>query len=211
MITQNLIQRAQKGDKKAIGRILNQSREYISHIANRYKRKANNADLMSAGKLGVARAISNFDTTKGSSFRSFCFSFIREAMIDVIKGKDLIKEPSDSHFPVEFVSLDATYEDEEGHAITLHDVIADPKSYPPDVIVEQREILSEVVELSQRERDIIALSYGLGIQEDRSSDEVAETIGISKNSVKKIRKRALKKLKNMFNDSHSLPSDDITT
>ncbi len=86
----------------------------------------------------------------------------------------------------------------DGAALSLMDVVSDDE----DLLerVSNREAAARVVEavdrvLTDQERQVIVLRYGLGSCEPQRQREVAKKTGISRSYVSRIEKRALEKLK----------------
>jgi RNA polymerase primary sigma factor len=81
----------------------------------------------------------------------------------------------------------------------LSDRIADECTESPTVVIE-RQLLRERIEkllrvLSSRERQIITHRYGLGCDEKRTIDELSTMFQVSRERIRQIEKRAMKKLK----------------
>jgi len=54
--------------------------------------------------------------------------------------------------------------------------------------------------LTEREREVITMRYGLGGKMPRTQREVAQKLGISRSYVSRIEKRALQKLEEAFGE-----------
>ena len=89
--------------------------------------------------------------------------------------------------------------DKDGNRITLQDKIADESKSIEDRIEDKLQLrraalkMSEV--LSERERLIICLRYGLRTGKEVTQREIAAMLGISRSDVSRIETRALKKLR----------------
>ena len=86
----------------------------------------------------------------------------------------------------------------DGAALSLMDVVADEE----DLLerVSNRQMLKKVcaaidTELTEQEREVILLRYGLGGEAPLRQRQVADKTGISRSYVSRIEKRALNKLK----------------
>lgn len=94
------------------------------------------------------------------------------------------------------VSVDAPFgDDEEG---TLIDVLKNPDSPDADNGLEQESLVQEIERvlssLNERERGIICGAFGIGGPE-KSFDELAEEYGLTRERVRQIKEKALRKLK----------------
>ena len=88
--------------------------------------------------------------------------------------------------------------DRDGNEIVMLDVI---NSNTPDFAdqldfsIESQKMLRAVQErLSERERIVVILRYGLWNRDELTQQEIAERLGISRSYVSRIEKKALKKL-----------------
>ncbi len=86
--------------------------------------------------------------------------------------------------------------DKEGNEIALIDILAEDNEIIDmvDMKLQGEKILSKIDVLSERERQIIEMRYGVfnGLKEPQR--EIARKMGISRSYVSRIEKRALKKL-----------------
>lgn len=81
--------------------------------------------------------------------------------------------------------------------LTIHDVLADP-CRPEEKVEEREEIkhLYQAVEnsLTERQKKVIQLRYGLGGQRSHTQQQVAEKLGVSRSYVSRIEKKSLENL-----------------
>ena len=97
------------------------------------------------------------------------------------------------------VSINETIDmDKEGNPLTYIDVIAVDDTIAEDI--DRKIHISKAIEyvdtlLSERERTVIILRYGLGNCRARTQREVADLLGISRSYVSRIEKSALDKIK----------------
>ena len=101
------------------------------------------------------------------------------------------------------ISTDAPLDDdEEGNFL---DVYIDQDSTATDEAVENesdnRAIQRSLQALSDKERQVITMYYGIGTAREYSLDEIAITMGISRERTRQIRDRALKRLKTDTNSA----------
>ena len=106
------------------------------------------------------------------------------------------------------VSLNETIDtDKDGNPLTLMDIMA-----VDDNILDEldRKLngrkLGQFIreELTERERKIIIMRYGLGAGEPMTQKEVAKVMNISRSYVSRIETKALKKLKKRYDTSSNL-------
>lgn len=166
----------------------------VAHIIKKYQIVDEDPeDLLSIGTIGLIKAINSFDAGKGRLATYACRCIDNEILMLLRSKKKTAREVS---------LFESIGQDKEGNEIRLMDVIE--YSQPDTVdyleldanIRKLRRLLSEV--LTEREREIILLRYGLLDGEERTQIQIGERLGISRSYVSRIEKRALGKLMEGF-------------
>lgn len=109
------------------------------------------------------------------------------------------------------VSINETIDiDKDGNPLTYLDIISVEDTMTESIELEGhikkvRELTEKV--LTEREKEIIILRYGLRGYDPRTQREVAKHLGISRSYVSRIEKKALEKLKDAFGSN--IPSFDF--
>ena len=163
----------------------------VAHVAKKYQNVDENMeDLISIGTIGLIKAIESFDAGKGklSTYASRC---IDNEFLMLLRSKKKNSREVSLFEPIGT--------DKEGNEISLLDVI---EQVQEDVVEQMYErenirrlkILMQQV-LTQREREIIELRYGLRTETEVTQREVGERFQISRSYVSRIEKRALLKLR----------------
>jgi len=102
-------------------------------------------------------------------------------------------------------SLDETFKEDEDRS--LLNILADESQEPPDEAVlrlDLRESIDKVLSsLDNRDREIIVLYFGLDAEDSMTLEQIGERLGITRERVRQIKKRALKKFR------HPSRSNDI--
>ena len=101
------------------------------------------------------------------------------------------------------ISTDAPIDDEDDS--NFLDVYVDSDSVATDEAVENESnnnaIQRSLKTLSEKERIVITMYYGIGTPREYSLDEIALHLGISRERTRQIRDRALKRLKSNPNSA----------
>ena len=85
-----LLKKCKKGNLKAKNEIIESNLRFVFDIAKRYTgRGVSISELISDGNMGLLRAIDKFDETKDVKFISYAVWWIRQAMLESIKKKNL--------------------------------------------------------------------------------------------------------------------------
>ncbi len=189
MLQQGSIEKAKEAREILIERNL----RLVAHIAKKYQNVDEDMeDLISIGTIGLIKAVASFDSGKGklSTYASRC---IDNELLMLLRSKKKISKEVSLHEPIGT--------DREGNEISLLDII---ESEQVDVI-ERMELSGNIRKLGkalrtldEREREIIYLRYGLATGKEVTQREIGEMLSISRSYVSRIEKRALQKLRRLF-------------
>ncbi|MBO5883415.1 MAG: RNA polymerase sporulation sigma factor SigK [Clostridia bacterium] len=181
----------EKGDEEARKELILHNLRLVSHIVRKYYASAKNQeDLVSIGTVGLIKAVDTFKITAGARFATYAARCIQnEILMHFRAQKKLSCE----------VSLSDTIDiDRDGNPLTYIDVISCDESLESET---ERKLSTakalRLVEqiLTDRERTIITMRYGLGGKTPLTQREVAEKLSISRSYVSRIEKSALDKLR----------------
>ncbi len=166
----------------------------VAHVAKKYQNVDEDMeDLISTGTIGLIKAVNSYDRHKGSRLATYAARCIENELLMLLRKKRGIRE----------VSL---YEpigtDKEGNEISLLDIVEqEQKDVVENIALEQDvqklHLLAKQL-LTDRERDILAMRYGMWNEKEITQREIGVKLGISRSYVSRIEKRALKKLKEGF-------------
>jgi len=181
--------------------LIERNMRLVAHIAKKYQNADEDMeDLISIGTIGLIKAVSSYDSDKGSGLATYAARCIDNELLMLLRKKKNTKE----------VSL---YEpigtDKEGNEISLLDIMEqEQKDIVDSITLEQNIVrlyeLSENV-LSDREKEIIYMRYGMWNGEESTQREIGARLGISRSYVSRIEKRALKKLREGFEKNQTIP------
>ncbi|MBO5293273.1 MAG: RNA polymerase sporulation sigma factor SigK [Lachnospiraceae bacterium] len=180
--------------------LIERNMRLVAHIARKYQNADEDMeDLISIGTIGLIKAVSSYDSTKGSRLATYAARCIDNELLMLLRKKKNTRE----------VSL---YEpigtDKEGNEISLLDIIEhEQKDVVESITLEQNiERLYELSDrlLSNREKEILYLRYGMWNGEEATQREIGARLGISRSYVSRIEKRALKKLRDGFDKNNTI-------
>lgn len=120
-----LISKIKNGDEKAKEKLITSNLRFIISIAKQYQNKGVEfADLISAGNIGLMRAISHFDNSYDCKFISYAVWWIRDSILkEILDYGKIIRIPSEKI--TKFNKLNkviAQYEQEHGVAPSFADL-----------------------------------------------------------------------------------------
>lgn len=186
-----------KGDSSARNRLIEHNLRLVAHIVKKYASGADEQDeLISVGTVGLIKAVSSFDNSKGAKFATYASRCIENEILMQFRAAK--KSAGDVYInePVET--------DKDGNALTLMDLIDDGVDIHEqvDILIRSRQLYSFLTEcLDKRELDIIVYRYGLYGSKPHTQNETAVKMGISRSYVSRIEKKAIGKLKRMFDNA----------
>lgn len=188
---QYYLEQAAKGDLAARNVLIERNLRLVAHIMKKYyAQTADQEDLISIGTIGLIKAIGTFDGSKGARLATYAARCIENEILMHFRSQR--KSAQD-------VSL-SDYIDTgtDGAALSLMDVVGDDDDLLETVSTRQQvDRLRQALEasLTEQEKQVIELRYGLGGNAPHRQREVAERIGISRSYVSRIEKKALEKLR----------------
>ena len=168
----------------------------VAHIAKKYQNVDEDMeDLISIGCIGLIKAVDTFDAGKGRLATYACRCIDNELLM-LLRGKKKVSREVSLFEPIG--------QDKEGNEIHLVDVI---EQQQPD-IVDRMEIANNIRTLlrlineclTEREKEILILRYGLGGMPEATQSEIGVKLGISRSYVSRIEKKALGKLREKFEE-----------
>ena len=146
--------------------------------------------MISIGTIGLIKGITTFDPDKGARLATYAARCVENEILMHFRA-----QRKSSHD----VSL-SDYIDtgNDGTALSLMDVVGEDEDLSEQL--SNREQLQQVRKLvdtclTEQERQIIVLRYGLQDKKPQRQREVAKIAGISRSYVSRIEKRALEKLR----------------
>lgn len=185
------------GDKAARDVLIVRNLRLVAHIVKKYNTQDKETDdLISIGTIGLIKSIDTFDAEKGIRLATYASRCIENELLMMLRnGK------KQSH---EVYLYEPIGSDKEGNEINLLDVIESTDTDFVD-IYELRQNVKRLYSfidsaLTEREKEIIYLRYGLHGRKEITQREIAEKLNISRSYVSRIEKKALHKLKEQFDE-----------
>ena len=182
---------SQQGDMEARNILIQRNLRLVAHIMKKYYANASDQeDLISIGTIGLIKGISTFDPKKANRLATYAARCVDNEILMHFRAQR--KSGND-------VSLSDYIESgADGAALSLMDVVSDDTDLLEQVCTKESvaALRRAVVEcLTDQERQVIALRYGLGGNPPLRQRQVAQITGISRSYVSRIEKKALGKLR----------------
>ena len=186
-----LLKKHFSGDKNARHRLIEHNLRLVAHIAKKYASNTqDNEEYISIGTIGLIKGIDSFSEDKGFKLSTYCSRCVENEILMHLRSNKKISGD------VSMNSVIGT--DKDGNDMELIDIIEQEGVDPIDNIynkVVTKEMLKYIKEeLSDRERKVIQMRYGLNGEEERTQQEVADMLNISRSYVSRIETKIQKKL-----------------
>ncbi len=180
-----------KGDLAARNILIERNLRLVAHIVKKYyTQTSDQEDLISIGTIGLIKGITTFNGAKGAKLATYAARCVENEVLMHFRAQR--KSAQD-------VSLSEQIETgADGAALSLMDVVSEDEDLLE--LVSNRERCVQVRQavqdcLTEQERQVICMRYGIGGCVPSRQREVAEKLGISRSYVSRIEKRALGKLR----------------
>lgn len=178
------------GDIKAKEKLINHNLRLVAHIVKKYTNAGEADDMISAGSIGLIKAINTYELDKNTQLSTYAARCIENEILMLIRVN---KKHTST------ISLSETLgNDKDGNEICLLDVIP---NFDEDVIENiENKIISEKLTsiikkvLNQREYQIICMRYGLHGTPALTQREVAEKLKISRSYISRLETKAIQEL-----------------
>jgi RNA polymerase sporulation-specific sigma factor len=183
-----------KGDAKARETLILHNLRLVAHIVRKYYGSARNSeDLVSVGTIGLIKAVDSFNPQNGARFATYAAKCIQNEILMAFRTQ--------KKWGAE-ISINETIDvDRDGNPLTYIDIVCSDENVEEEIGTKiQAEKALRLVEtvLTDRERQIIVMRYGLYGTRAATQREIASALGISRSYVSRIEKSALEKLEAGF-------------
>lgn len=182
---------AAQGDLDARNILIERNLRLVAHIMKKYyAQTADQEDLISIGTIGLIKGITTFDADKGARLATYAARCAENEILMHFRSQR--KSAQDVSLS-DYIETGA-----DGAALSLMDVVAEDEDLLERVSTrEQVRQLREAVHmvLTEQEREVIQLRYGLTGHSPMRQREVSDITGISRSYISRIEKRALQKLR----------------
>ena len=189
------LERCALGDDEARARLIEHNLRLVAHIAKKFACAGRDSDdMISIGTIGLIKAVSTYNMHKGTALATYAARCIENEILMSIR--------SEKRQATEISLYDAIGTDRDGNDISLAEVLGSDPSLVCDE-VEARLAAEQLrrlirLHLSDRERLVIELRYGLAGRFCMTQREIAQMLDISRSYVSRIEKKALCKLNHAF-------------
>ena len=236
-----LARRIKSGDDVALEKLTKANLRFVVSVAKQYQNQGLSLpDLINEGNVGLIKAASRFDETRGFKFISYAVWWIRQSILQALAEQSRIvrlplnqvgslnkikktsskleqsfeRPPSANEIADEmevpdhkidtamkiatrYVSMDAPLvADEDTNFLDLFV----PKDAPEtdEFLMHEslgREIQRSLATLSEKERDVINMYYGIGLNHGLTLEEIGSKFNLTRERVRQIKEKAIRRLR----------------
>ena len=180
-----------QGDESARSRLIEHNLRLVVFIAKRFENTGVNIeDLISIGTIGLIKSINTFKPGRNIKLATYASRCIENEIL--MHLRKISAQRSE-------VSFDEPLNtDWDGNELLLSDILgteADEVSRPLEDDADKQVLLEALSCLSEREKRIVSLRFGLPHGREYTQKEVADMLGISQSYISRLEKRILERLK----------------
>ncbi len=178
-------------DREAKDKLIVHNLRLVVYLARKFENTGvQTEDLISIGTIGLIKAVETFKSEKKIKLATYASRCIENEILMHLRRTTKLKLEVSFEEPLNV--------DWDGNELLLEDILGtDPDVVSRDMEDEaERDLLNRALaKLSDRERDIIDLRFGLRNGEAQTQKQVADAMGISQSYISRLEKRIMKRLK----------------
>lgn len=187
----DLLERLSIGDDSAKQLLIEHNLRLVVYIARRFENTGVGIeDLISIGTIGLIKAVSTFKPDKNIKLATYSSRCIENEILMHIRKISNRKAE---------ISLDEPINtDWDGNELLLSDILGtdgDSVIRPMEEDAERKLLHEALDRLPQREREIVAMRFGLSGRREQTQKEVADQLGISQSYISRLEKRIMLRLR----------------
>ncbi|MCL6627253.1 MAG: RNA polymerase sporulation sigma factor SigE [Alicyclobacillus shizuokensis] len=189
-----LLGRLPEGDQAVRSILIERNLRLVVYIARKFENTGVNIeDLVSIGTIGLIKAVNTFDPEKKIKLATYASRCIENEILMFLRRNSKVRTEVSFDEPLNV--------DWDGNELLLSDVLGTDADTIYRNLEEEvdRELLYDALSrLSDRERKIMELRFGLQGGREMTQKDVADLLGISQSYISRLEKRIIKRLQQEF-------------
>ncbi len=186
-----LVGRLQTGDEQARQELIEHNLRLVVYIARKFENtNIYVEDLISIGTIGLIKAVNTFCPGKNIKLATYASRCIENEILMYLRKNTNTRSEISIEEPLNI--------DWDGNELLLSDVLGSNSDEIAKNLEKEDEIEflnRAIAELSDRDRQIMCLRYGLDQQREYTQKEVADLLGISQSYISRLEKKILTRLR----------------
>ena len=188
---ERLAAQLEAGDEAARQRLIEHNLRRVVYIARRFENtKLNIEDLISIGTIGLIKAVNTFQSGKNIKLATYASRCIENEILMYLRKNGSQRAELSIDEPLNT--------DWDGNELLLSDILGteeDEVSRPLEDDADRQMLMAAIASLSEREREIVLLRFGLPGGREYTQKEVADRLGISQSYISRLEKRIIERLR----------------
>lgn len=184
------LERLQQGDLDARDELIRHNLRLVAHIAKKFEGTSEEQDdLISIGTIGLIKGINTFKPDKKVKLATYAARCVENEILMHLRAQKKHKCEVSLNEPIGT--------DHDGNQISLRDVLGTEGDMVAETVeqsCEYQHLLQKLHCLTEREKLVLELRYGLNGDEPITQKEVGARLKVSRSYVSRIEKKALEKL-----------------
>lgn len=185
------LEKLESGDVKARELLIVHNLRLVVYIAKKFESTGVQIeDLISIGTLGLIKAVNTFRLSKNIKLATYASRCIENEILMYLRKTNPAKAEVSYFEPLNV--------DWDGNELLLSDILgtdSDLVARPLEEDADRQLLAQALATLTERERTIITLRFGLGGRREHTQKEVADRMGISQSYISRLEKRIIARLK----------------
>jgi RNA polymerase sporulation-specific sigma factor len=190
-----LLKKLPGGDKAARSILIERNLRLVVYIARKFENTGINIeDLISIGTIGLIKAVNTFNPEKKIKLATYASRCIENEILMYLRRNNKIRSEVSFDEPLNI--------DWDGNELLLSDVLGtddDIITKDLEANVDRKLLTKALHQLTDREKQIMELRFGLTNGEEKTQKDVADMLGISQSYISRLEKRIIKRLRKEFN------------
>lgn len=189
------LKRLQNGDESVRSILIERNLRLVVYIARKFENTGVGVeDLISIGTIGLIKAVNTFDPNKKIKLATYASKCIENEILMFLRRNSKVKTEISIDEPLNI--------DWDGNELLLSDILGTDNDliYKNLEVEIDKELLKIALKkLTNREKKIMDLRFGLTNGEEKTQKEVADMLGISQSYISRLEKRIIFRLKKEIN------------
>lgn len=182
------------GERAARSTLIERNLRLVVYIARKFENTGVGIeDLVSIGTIGLIKAVNTFNVEKKIKLATYASKCIENEILMYLRRNSRTRSEVSFDEPLNV--------DWDGNELLLSDVMGtenDLISKPLEEEVDRLLLQRALAKLTDREKRIMELRFGLMDGMERTQKEVADSLGISQSYISRLEKRIIKRLRKEF-------------
>ena len=188
---EKLLQKLDENDVEARKILVEHNLRLVVYIAKKFENTGVDLeDLISIGTIGLMKAINTFNNKKNIKLATYASRCIENEILMYLRRSNKLKGE---------ISIDEPLnQDGDGNELLLSDLLGTDE----DIVyknledeVDKRLLKSAMEKLTEKEKNIMNLRFGMSGYKEKTQKEVADMLGISQSYISRLEKKIMLKMR----------------